>query len=64
MRHEYIVNYETYENGKLKTWGNQCLTVTGALPTANQMFEAIKAKGVELGNCEQNDVRIVGIFKL
>lgn len=67
MKHEYITHYETWPNGIPGSFGNQCVSLETAgaeAPSAQSVYDLIKAQAAQQSGHPVNSVRILGVFKL
>lgn len=60
LKKRYFVNYEVWQNGKCTKWGN-CEIVTS---DKSQVTRSARAEGARIFGCNENDVRVIGVFKL
>jgi hypothetical protein len=66
MNHEYIINYEVWQNGILTKNGNQTIglwTASGP-PSAQKFLDIARRDIMQRADCTEEAVRVVGVFKL
>jgi hypothetical protein len=65
MKHQYVIDYEVWEDGNVIKWAAQAVTVDGyEAPNAFEFIEESRESAAEHCGCLKEQIRIRGVWKL